>query len=656
MGALLALACSGTTPAPVITAKFVSFDRVSVSWGRSAVGFTNLVVEGRTLPGAFQVLISVAESQQFVDFDLAFDTPELSDLEFRMTGVASDGTHSSNVVSLHRGVRPPLLGCDIDFLCRHGAGGFRLFWRNESRVADRYVLTRRILTLDGAISDEVTLPISDGATERIDPDDAAWVDGATYSYALTAYKGETPSETSHVNSEPAPLITPLVSGESTGQGVVLTIENRSRYAPMVEVFRKTESEEHGTLIAQTSMPGTWNLLHMLDPGLAPGAYQYEVRVVYVSTPSFAIQSNFALPWVVVSPAGPGTVEASQITLAGGFFAARGPAGDFSVVADSLPSEQLGRVIIPNGRDGSNALVLPWPSTVSHAVLDTQGQPHAVYVEVPPGPWDGSPIPIVHTWYDGQSWRNEEIAKEAVQPARLGFDMGPDGTLHVAWIGDQMGVGMVVGVATHGNAAWQLDTGITDLSVANSWKWDRLLLAGDETGAPHLILQIGDWQPKHFSRDQAGWHFDDVPQPSDLQFPIALLAGRGRVTYLTNSLNTITRIHTLMLLERDASGWSSPLALASNGADFSYPVLAARSADGQRIALATPGSSWWPGPGTLWIREANGTMQTYEWFWKPQSNFATGFSANGKAWVLNWLEDGLSSPPGAKVPAVVFNER
>lgn len=655
----LALACSGDPKMPSIRASFVSYDKVSVTWDASDAAFSNLLVEV-TAPFQpfFHASQSVAPGVHAVTIDLP-GASDLSELQVRMTGEAGGNRYSSNVVSVKRGDYSSILRCDPDFDCIAGAAGFRLYWWKESPLANRYILTRRIFTLDLAVTGETIIADvrGDGPFEAFDSDIGAWVDGAVYEYALTALHDDLPGQVTRAASVPALLNAPVVVGASTAEGVVLTIGNRSRHAGAIQVFRRTAAAQLSNLVASTSTPENWKEARFVDPDLPPDVYFYQVRVSNSPRLDDPFQSAIVREWVVVSSSEPGTLAASRVDLVPGIFAARAPGGGFAVVTNLLrfgQTPQIGRAVVPDAADGSHALILPDPLTVSRVAVDTDGQPHALYVDVPT-PRDDNPIPIVHTWFDGLSWQAEEIGREFTAQDLTAFDIGPEGTLHAAWLGPRRNGALVwVGVATRSSGSWRIDQAINDVPAVGSGQWDGVLLAGDETGAPHLLLWSPLWQI-HVFRDQSGWQSESIPEPTPFQYPTALLAGGGRVTLLTDLDYAGSGVRTLAVFERTTSGWSDAIALANN-VNFAHAPSAARSADGRRVAIAIADHPYGEQQfGTLWIREADRTTSMYEMFTTP-SLVTTGFSADGKAWVLQWLEGGSNWPPGPPAPAVLFEER
>src|SRR5438105_5069576 len=523
----LALACSGDPKMPSIRASFVSFDKVSVTWDASDAAFSNLLVE---VTAPFQMFFHVSQSVARGVHAVTIDLPgasDLSEVQVRLTGEAGGNRYSSNVVTLQRGGYSSILRCDVDFNCIPGAAGFRLYWSKESPFANRYILTRRIFTLVLAVTSETIIADvrGDGPFEAFDSDIGAWVDGAVYEYALTALQDDQPGQVTRAASVPALLNAPVVVGASTAEGVVLTIENRSRYAGAIQVFRRTAAAQLSTLVANASTPENWKEARLVDPDVPPDVYLYEVRVSNSSALNdpYPYQSAIVREWVVVSSSAAGTLAASKVDLVPGIFAARAPGGSFAVVSNLLrfgQTPQIGRAVVPDAADGSHALILPDPLTVSRVAVDTDGQPHALYVDVPT-PRDGNPIPIVHTWFDGLSWQAEAIGREFTAQHLTAFDIGPEGTLHASWLAPSRNGAVAGGVATRTTGCWQIDQTINDLPAIASSHWDGVLLAGDETGAPHLLL-YSSLSQMHFFRDQGGWQSESIPEPSTFQSPIALL--------------------------------------------------------------------------------------------------------------------------------------
>jgi len=656
-------ACGASEPKlPSIRASYTAYDKVGVTWNAVDAAFTNLVVDVMFAGPPPLISQSVPPGALAVTVDLTVTLPTItaSELQVRLTGEAGGKRYSSDVVTVKRSAYQSILHCDSDRLsfCTAGSTGFHLYWAKES-AANRYILTRRIFLADFSFTDTAIADVrGDGPFEVHDSETAAWTDGATYEYRLVGYVDDDPGRASWVVSLTAPLNAPVVSGASTTDGVVLTIGNRSSYGAGIEVYRKTPTDEYSDLIADTPGPANWTEARFLDPGVPPGAYLYQVLVA--TGPLYASSTIRSVPvpqWVVVSASGPGTLSASKVDLVPGIFAARAPSGSFAVVSnllrfDQTQTAQVGNAIVPDATNASHALILPDPRSVSRVAVDSSGQAHALYVD-DADRLDSSPVPIVHTWFDGQSWQSEDVATELTAQNRTAFDIGVEGTLHAAWLGPFRNGAFVVGVATRSGSTWQIDDAINDVPAVRSAQWRKVYVAGDETGAPHLLLTNGDVSDfvMHFFRDQAGqWQSESIPDPLYFQMPLALLAGGGRVTLVTQLLNGIDR--RLVVFERTASGWSDAIPLATDG---SLPYVA-RSADGRRVAIADPYHRYdQQHSGTLWIREPDGTTTTYGMPTSPAA-LSTGFSADGKAWVLQWLEDGSNWPPGPPAPAILLEER
>jgi hypothetical protein len=104
---------------------------------------------------------------------------------------------------------------------------------------------------------------------------------------------------------------------------------------------------------------------------------------------------------------------------------------------------------------------------------------------------------------------------------------------------------------------------------------------------------------------------------------------------------------LAVAGRDSTGWTTPETIDHTSA-IDPPYHAALSADGKRVAIAY---------GFLFLYQ-QGARTTYTWQKNNLSPFGAGFESSGKAWVVDYIADGLL---GYKIPprpgnAVLYEER
>jgi len=260
---------------------------------------------------------------------------------------------------------------------------------------------------------------------------------------------------------------------------------------------------------------------------------------------------------------------------------------------------------------------------------------------------------VHAWYDGASWKTEEIARRVLSPGDatqvLRFDLGPDGTLHASWqAGPDPSKGLEVAKRVGGS--WQLENVSLALGAPYQVRWVDHFLAGDDAGEPHLAVVQWDHTLLHVHRVSGAWTAEVVPAGAVSVLwgdyaGVRLLAGGGKVTVVHAPTNPGS---TVAVVEWTADGWGSPTTVATIVTSGRFE--ADRSSDGARVAVA---ASSWNGEtcdGRLWIREA-GAVTEKRWFCDAYSGSAVGFRPDGKAWVL----DGLTDYGPEMVDAMLFEE-
>jgi len=271
------------------------------------------------------------------------------------------------------------------------------------------------------------------------------------------------------------------------------------------------------------------------------------------------------------------------------------------------------------------------------VTDRAGHPHTLYTAGQPfgsQPFD----PVVHAWHDGTAWQTEEIAGAArYSPVR--FDIGLDGTLHGTWFN---GISTRA-VASLVNGSWTID------SLTNQGG-GTVELSGDETGAVHLVLQ-GNAGLEYWRRTTSGWTSEAVPSTSGFLREWHVFASTGQVTVVCRLDSADFNQMIVTAVTRTSAGWSSVETVAAlpwQGQNFA----ASRSPDGLRIGIVSKVFQQTGVDGYLWVRSASGTVERH-WY-GTDGAVSTGFTADGRAWVLDALRDRIV-PPTETAQVTLFEE-
>lgn len=257
-------------------------------------------------------------------------------------------------------------------------------------------------------------------------------------------------------------------------------------------------------------------------------------------------------------------------------------------------------------------------------LDPLRLPHAVYAAAPGVPFYTPSKQVVHAWFDGQAWRSEDLgATRSPRDVEVGFDVAPDGTVLACWLADAT----ELRVARRSPGGWSFES----VPLPNPMTWTPLV-AGDASGGVHVVVPSTTGYV-HLARDPGGtWTSEPVPAVTG---PRALLAhARGLALVGVDATSA-------WILERTAAGWGAVEMLGTVGTWFS--VRAARSLDGERIAIAAK-------EGRLWIRDGAGT--TARTWTGAGGSFSLGFGPTGKAWVLSGI---APWPHFAENPALLYQE-
>jgi hypothetical protein len=130
----------------------------------------------------------------------------------------------------------------------------------------------------------------------------------------------------------------------------------------------------------------------------------------------------------------------------------------------------------------------------------------------------------------------------------------------------------------------------------------------------------------------------------------VFAGAGRVTVVYSVDSADLTQTTIRVVSRTDAGWGVPQDLGSGPRGGN--IEAARSRDGTRVAVAAKWFGATAVDGYLWIIGASGTLEK-RWF-GGDGALATGFGFDGRAWVLDGLQERFLFPVET-VQAALFEE-
>jgi hypothetical protein len=630
-----AMSCSGGSGLvlSISYAPETYFDFAQLTWSPPA-GKQGFALQRRVVPGPFEMIQGIDGGAQTKTVQLA-EFPEMVDLEFRIMD-PNDTSRVSNSVQLHRGIRPPQA-----FSAAFSTGGGPSFvhWINSSIVADTLVLERRALQFDDSAGPwtAIAIPFSTGFTEYRDPDIAGWTDGARFEYRMVAARGAERSATVDAVTGYADLLPPrILKPTPLSNGVRLAFANQSRYATSLGIKRSVSNSGSPTTDVATLPAAATSY----DDLVSPGRYVYLIDarredaklVVPLKSPPAVGIGISALPatWGLIG---------GVIDIGPGGVAARGMNAGFATAGLLIDTASTSPPYYLASGEGASKAFRTVPGSVGYrpgVVTDAGGHPHTLYVA---GPASRALVdPVVHAWHDGSAWRTEELGLGASYvPVR--FDVGVEGTLHASWRSGQGA--LIVGALIAGS--WQFES--VPVTTANG-AGDQL--SGDDAGVPHVLLK-GDAGLAHLTRGASGWTTEAVPAAGSIP-DWRVFAGAGRVTVVYSVDSADLTQTTIRVVSRTDAGWGVPQDLGSGPRGGN--IEAARSRDGTRVAVAAKWFGATAVDGYLWILGASGTLEK-RWF-GGDGALATGFGFDGRAWVLDGLQERFLFPVET-VQAALFEE-
>jgi hypothetical protein len=264
-------------------------------------------------------------------------------------------------------------------------------------------------------------------------------------------------------------------------------------------------------------------------------------------------------------------------------------------------------------------------------IDSTGRSHTIYFLQGTSGSSGS---VTHAWHDGSAWQTELIAtRTTVSASRtltedsVAFDIGVDGTLFAVWYKDSQ----TIEVASKTPAqAWILQT-----APAAPYS-GRLAISGDERGTPHLVSAAGSAN-YHLFKGTSGWSAERIPPLQNWDSnQVEMSVAGGTVSYVSDGLDLNGHVN---FVRSNSGGWSvSDLQLGAVS-DMAH------SADGREFIVV-----WNLAELAAIVRDGVPTMTPVAGYNLVKT---AGFSANGKAWALEWVPQPKDP---AHAPAFLFDER
>lgn len=423
-----------------------------------------------------------------------------------------------------------------------------------------------------------------------------------YNYRLCFVKNNIEGPYANVDSRWIGLLPPikLVTTAGTNQAT-LTWTNVSVHATNIVVNRKfSDGALGGNWIKYATIPAT--ATSFVDNNLLSGFYTYQLTSIAGSDLSSGPEANV---WVLDSE-NPFHLT-SQIINApsnGVRWWTRNAVGNWFML------DELGIVYIPTGQQSWNQILLP-NSITGYAQpgirLDTSGFPHIIYYTRTGS--DAQPMIITHAWYDGVTWKSEEIARRTLLRVTgisiIGFDVADSGAIHAFWNLGDGALGNHIEYATNESGRWNFSSIISSkINLASSSvHLVSIKISKDGTiylCAPIAAIGIGE-QILVYSRQYGqSWNEELVPlAPNQIAAgynPVTLLpvnSGGFDLLYYNNESNNI--FEDVMCLSKRQGLWGQPDLIVSRGFSGNAPKLwGATTKDGTRTVVGVD----MPAPGYL----------------------------------------------------------
>ena len=356
----------------------------------------------------------------------SYATAELTPVTFRMRSVRNGEFSSySNVAATKFPIRPA-----IGFWSNYEEyyGGIRVSWTVGSSLASTFQLERAVLTngTPGTFSKVLEGPVA--TTEYLDSD---LREDTAYRYRIS-FTGN--GETSPFNSSdvsPISMLAPkLVSVVPSGQGALIRWQGVSAKATELQVQRGSGIYYPNYVTIASPVLGS---TEYLDSPLGSGFYSY--RIVAKNETTTRHSSDFSF---VTGPVGTGFALATELRTLARDIAAMSVVGG-SPVYLARNSDYYSYTLTPPSGAGWPARTFYNVAAVNRSslLIDDQARPHVLFRRSLGG--YGSPQLVVHEWFDGTTWRSENLFQDTFYDGSasdgVNFTLGPGGILHAVWLQD-----------------------------------------------------------------------------------------------------------------------------------------------------------------------------------------------------------------------------
>ncbi|HEY2031262.1 MAG TPA: hypothetical protein VGH20_18855 [Myxococcales bacterium] len=638
--AVLACGKSGTTTSPYLVSTSVPDGNnpflIAMVWEPAAGQVDRYSVEVKPAGGGFTDvgLLPQPLGQPPGNYlDLAQVVPNGGQVTLRVR--ADPGGFESNELTYDPGA--PLSTVTVSPVPDPASHAFLVHYGN--RTAPQVLLQRRTIDGGGATSGYVTIASGTGTDILFaDTDITSWTDGMQFQYqAVSATPGARP--TLPVATERAQVIAPeIVSYRPDLSGATIVVRNNSHFAIDFDVVSLLNGRFFTSVGFNSAPPGGVASVHYSEPiPFAEFKIEGSTAVASFSVEQFvALQSADAL------------LQPVTRSMQFGNRAVRNAQGDFCIAEDILDSfQQLVGVSIFAAGDPADPLMVQTKVRLQ-CRADPAGRSHVIWFEPPATA--GGLGQVMHASNGGGGWDTEVVATHPsvsaeasnLQEGSVSFAFGVDGTLFGAWFVDAQDIELATLVP---GQPWTLQAVPAPPHFAEDP--GHVLVAGDEAGAPHLLVSTIEGAA-HIFQGASGWTTDAVSFPFDpISGVFEMSVAEGSVRFISRE---IFNNQLLLYVTQNASGWGAQQLPVTGANDIEH------SADGRDFILLS-------GTSALIVRDGGAITTTpvsSSVFFGGDAGRAAaasvGFSANGNPWALEWLAP--ASPPTiaaprADVPAFLF---
>jgi hypothetical protein len=560
----LSVACSGSDAAPAaptgfsVTQSMASFDDVFVTWTAPPGFVDGYDAEARIGDGPWESVGSIPGDAIGGTLTFNSSAPELTRFTFRIRSVRGGKRSGWVEAQYFRALRWPT-GAQSEPVRE----GIHLSWTNTSAAATGVRVSRHFADGWRAVAD---LPAT--AQSWTDGADLIVNQGIEYGIAATAGDVEGLPVTHYAQGYPPASVFDLTATPEAG-GVRLRWVN-SPVAAGHEIHRA-----EGLVVTYfgdlnpVTLPAS--ATEYLDP-LPGGSWTWHVVSVYPGVGS---------PWSQVrgvsNPIGTPALLAGLVSLPDGSEVTTDGGEKLGFAVGSTfypPSTGPQRLVFrgtgaPPDRDlGTNH---GWAAP--ELAFDVGGNPHSVVLRPTGG---APPVALVHVWYDGAGWNEEEIARRAISdPLAVRLALDDTGGVHVAWT--TIAGGPRAEYARRASGSWSAE----DLSALVPSDATLRRFDVDALGAPSLAFESGG--TALLARFETAWTVETLPFVGWSIWDVRR-SPAGLDVVAEDCLNQGASMN-LVLLERTIAGWGAKQVIRTLGQCLPIDELrVVRPASGDRVVV------------------------------------------------------------------------